>query len=182
MVFLRFIILCAFIIIFVSEPVCAEGILDQIGWRDPSRKDPRLLMLLGIIIVFIFLMAYRAWLDMREKIEKRKIRLEEEALSRKEFTRRRRESRLNGREVDLLLSMLKNKKVSKLHTVFESAELFESCVDREIRDLTLRREMPERKKEKGMTIMSLREKLGYCNLPIGVPLVSTRNIIVGQTG
>ena len=179
---LRFVILCAGIILLVSEPVLAEGILDQIGWRDPSRKDPRLLMLLGIIIVFIFPMAYRAWLDMREKIEKRKIRLEEEMLSRKEFTRRRRESRLNGREVDLLLSMLKNKKVSKLHTVFESAELFESCVDREIRDLTLRREMPEKKKEKGMTIMSLREKLGYCNLPSGVPLVSTRNIIVGQTG
>ena len=88
MVFLRFIILWAFIIIFVSEPVCAEGILDQIGWRDPSRKDPGLVMLLGIIIVFIFSMAYRAWFDMREKIEKRKIRLEKEELSRKEFVRR----------------------------------------------------------------------------------------------
>ena len=182
MLLLRFMISSAFIILFVSEPVCAEGILDQIGWRDPSRKDPGLVMLLGIIIVFIFFMAYRVWLDTREKIEKRKIRLEEEALSRKEFARRRRASRLNEREVYFLLSMLKNKKVSKIHTVFESVELFESCVDREIRDLTLRREVPEKKKEKGMTIMSLREKLGYCNLPSGVSLVSTRNITVGQAG
>ena len=182
MVFLQFMILCVFIIILGSEPVFAEGILDQIGWRDPGRKDPTPVILLGIIIASIFFLAYRAWLDTREKIEKRKIRLEEEELSRKEFVRRRRESGLNEREVDLLLSILKNKKVSKIHTVFESVELFESCVDREIRGLTLKRTLPEKRKEKGMTIMSLREKLGYCNLPSNVPLVSTRNITVGQTG
>jgi c-di-GMP-binding flagellar brake protein YcgR len=182
MVFLKFMISCAFIIFFVSEPVLAEGILDQIGWRDPIRKDPTLVIFLGIIIAAIFFLAYRAWLVTREKIEKRKIRLEEEELSRKEFVRRRRESGLNEREVDLLLSMLKKKKVSKIHTVFESVELFESCVDREIRDLTLKRTLPEKRKEKGMTIMSLREKLGYCKLPSNVPLVSTRNITVGQTG
>ena len=182
MVLLRFVILCASIILLVSEPVLAEGILDQIGWRDSIRKDPTPVIFLGIMIASIFFLAYRAWLDTREKIEKRKIRLEEEELSRKEFVRRRRESGLNEREVDLLLSMLKKKKVSKIHTVFESVELFESCVDREIRDLTLKRTLPEKRKEKGMTIMSLREKLGYCNLPSNVPLVSTRNITVGQTG
>ena len=182
MVFLKFMISCAFIIFFVSEPVLAEGILDQIGWRDPIRKDPTLLIFLGIIIASIFLLAYRAWLDTRERIKKRKIRLEEEELSRKEFVRRRRETGLNEREVDLLLSMLKKKKVSKIHAVFESVELFESCVDREIRDLTLRRTLPEKRKEKGMTIMSLREKLGYCNLASNISLVSTRNITVGQTG
>jgi len=181
-VLLRFVIFCVFIILFVPEPVFAEGILDQIGWRDPIRKDPTLVIFLGIIIISIFFLAYRAWLDTREKIEKRKIRLEEEELSRKEFVRRRREAGLNEREVDLLLSMLKNKKVSKIHTVFDSVELFENCVDREIRDLTLRRTLLEKRKEKGMTILSLREKLGYCNLPSNVSLVSTRNIAVGQTG
>ncbi len=179
---LRFVILCAGIILLVSEPVLAEGILDQIGWRDSIRKDPTLEILLGLILVSIFFLAYRAWLDTREKIEKRKIRLEEEELSRKEFIRRRREAGLNEREVDLLLSMLKKKKVSKIHTVFESVELFESCVDREIRDLTLRRTLPEKRKEKGMTILSLRGKLGYRNLSSGVPIVSTRNISVGQVG
>ncbi len=182
MLLLGFMLPCAFIILFAAEPVCAEGILDQIGWRNPSRKDPRFVMVLGIMIVFIFFMVYRAWLDTRDKIEKRRIRREEEALSRKEFVIRRRMSRLNEREAALLLSMLKNKKISKIHTVFESVELFESCIDREIRDLTLRRELPEKKKEKGMTLMSLREKLGYGNLPSSVPLVSTRNITAGQTG
>jgi len=181
-VFLEFVIFYAIMILCVSESVLAEGILDQIGWRDPIRKDPTLVILLGIIILPVIFLVYRAWLDMREKIEKRKIRLVDEELSRKEFVRRRRESGLNEREVDLLLSMLKNKKVSKIHTVFESVELFESCVDREIRDLTLRRVLLEKRKEKGRTIMSLREKLGYCHLPNNVSFVSTRNIPVGQTG
>ena len=51
---LRFVILCAGIILLVSEPVLAEGILDQIGWRDSIRKDPTPVILIGIIIVFFW--------------------------------------------------------------------------------------------------------------------------------
>lgn len=182
MLLLRRVSLCAVIIIFVPEFVLAEGILDQIGWRDSIRKDPTLEIVLGIIIISIFFMVYRACLNIREEIKKRKIRLQEEELSMREFVRKRRDAGLNEREVDLLLSMMKKKNVSKIHTVFESVELFESCVDREIRDLTLKRMLREKKEEKGETIMSLREKLGYCNLPSNVPLVSTRNIPVGQIG
>ncbi|GEM_PF-1513301 len=72
MIALKSKLLSLFILIIMSEPVMAAGILDQIGWRDPSRKDPTLVLILGIIIVSFSILIYRVWLDRREKIEKRK--------------------------------------------------------------------------------------------------------------
>jgi len=77
---LRLVSLFSVILLFMPEPVLAEGILDQIGWRDSVKKDPTFVIVLGAIIITIFFLAYRAWLDMREKSEQRKIRQEEEEI------------------------------------------------------------------------------------------------------
>ena len=182
MIALKSKLLSIFILIIMSESVMAAGILDQIGWRDPNRKDPTLVLILGIIIVSFSILIYRVWLDRREKTEKRKKRLAEEELSRKAFLKRRKQAGLNEREVDLLLSMLKNNKVSKPHAVFESVALFERCVDLEIRNLFLKKVSPANRTERGGEIMVLREKLGFSSLPIDIPLAATRNIVSGQTG
>ncbi len=182
MAFIKFKLLFVFILMILSESVMAAGILDQIGWRDPSRNDPTLILAVGIIIAAFAILIYRVWLDSMEKIEERKKRHAEEEFSRKEFSKRRRQAGLNESEADLLLFLLKNKRVSKPHTVFESVTLFESCVDLEIRNLLLKKTAPTDRMERGREIMKLRERLGFNRLSVEVSLASTRNMISGQAG
>lgn len=169
-------------VLALADPLLAEGILDQIGWRDSSRRDPTAVLLLVAGITAVFILVYRAYLDTRQKIEKQKKDAAEQNASQKEFLRRQRAAGLNETETAVLQDMLKNSGVVKPHTVFESAAVFEKCVDLEIRHLVRRRVPAAKQQDIGAAMMRLRKRLGYADLPAADCLPSTRNMALGQTG
>jgi len=170
------------VLLAAADPSAAEGILDQVGWRDPSRRDPTVLLLVVAALTAVFILAYRAYLDTRQKIEKQNKAAAERQASQKEFSRRRRAAGLNEEEVAVLTAMVANNRIAKPHTVFASVVVFEQCVDREIRRLARKRMSASQQQAQGAVIMRLREKLGFADLPATVRLPSTRNMVLGQTG
>jgi hypothetical protein len=88
---------------------------------------------------------------------------------------------LTNEETGLLESMARRRNVTQPHTLFQSYQLFEECVDAEVRWLT---ENDARLDEKEMRdrFSDLRLKMGFMHLPLEFPLVSTRTISVGQIG
>ena len=84
-------------------------------------------------------------------------------------------------ERDKLFGLLSHQKVMATHTIFQSLSLFEQCVDAEVASL-LRAGGAEPDGHAEQVLSELRRKLGFSHIPLEHPLVSTRNITIGQTG
>lgn len=85
-------------------------------------------------------------------------------------------------EREKLTELLSHQNVMEPHTIFQSLPLFEQALDAEINRMIgggapLSADGPE-----GQLIAGLRKKLGFAHLPLEHPLVSTRNISIGQSG
>jgi hypothetical protein len=66
--------------------------------------------------------------------------------------------------------------------IFDSLALFERCVNTAVREMVPADMTPEQTRAEGELLGGIRRKLGYNVLPLEHPLISTRNIAVGQTG
>jgi c-di-GMP-binding flagellar brake protein YcgR len=88
---------------------------------------------------------------------------------------------LTEEERDKLHGLLSHQKVMAPHTIFQSLQLFEQCVDAEVASL-LRSGSAEPDGQQEKVLSEMRRKLGFSHLPLEHPLVSTRNITIGQTG
>jgi c-di-GMP-binding flagellar brake protein YcgR len=89
---------------------------------------------------------------------------------------------LSIEEREELTALLSHQNVPEPHTIFQSLPLFEQAVDAEVNrllrgGLQVNADGPEEK-----LISDLRKKLGFAHLPLEHPLVSTRNIALGQVG
>jgi|GEM_PF-843069 hypothetical protein len=85
-------------------------------------------------------------------------------------------------EREELTELLSHQNVMAPHTIFQSLPLFEQCVDAvATRVLGGGRQVSADSPEEKL-ISDLRRKLGFTHLPLEHPLVSTRNIPVGQVG
>jgi c-di-GMP-binding flagellar brake protein YcgR len=88
---------------------------------------------------------------------------------------------LSIEEREKLSALLAHRNVPEPHTIFQSLPLFEQCVDAEVAKL-LRLGTADADGPDGNLLSDLRKKLGFAHLPIEHPLVSTRNISIGQKG
>jgi len=89
---------------------------------------------------------------------------------------------LSSEEHELLNSLIAHEKVIAPHTIFQSLELFEKCVEAHVNYLMRNNSDISPDGKEGKLISDLRRKLGYSHLPLEHPLVSTRNIAIGQNG
>jgi c-di-GMP-binding flagellar brake protein YcgR len=88
---------------------------------------------------------------------------------------------LTEEEREKLVGLLSHQRVMASHTIFQSLPLFEQCMDAEVSALLRSgRAAPDGSEEQ--LLSELRRKLGFSHLPLEHPLVSTRNITIGQTG
>ncbi len=89
---------------------------------------------------------------------------------------------LTDEERDLLNVLIGHEKVMAPHTIFQSLQLFEKCVESYVNELARSNPgiSPDGKEEH--LLSDLRRKLGFSHLPLEHPLVSTRNIAIGQSG
>ncbi|HUI93100.1 MAG TPA: PilZ domain-containing protein [Chitinivibrionales bacterium] len=89
---------------------------------------------------------------------------------------------LTTEEREKLLSLLSYQKALDPNTIFQSLPLFERCIDAEVgrlqkSDKAVAADGPEEK-----LLSEIRRKLGFSYIPLEHPLVSTRNIAIGQVG
>ncbi len=89
---------------------------------------------------------------------------------------------LSIEEREFLSGMVERQNVMAPHTVFQSLPLFEQCMGAEVARIRagggkVSADGPEEK-----LFAEIRRKLGYAHLPFEHPLVSTRNIGIGQVG
>ncbi len=149
------------------------NVLGALGWNTPRFAiNMAIVSVLAAAVVFAVVIAVRRTL--RKKVESvgNLANLFSENVAR---------CGLTDEEAALLDSIISRKKPAQPHTVFQSLQLFEACVDAEIRSLMESGAEFDEKKMRGL-FSDLRLKMGFSNLPLELPLASTRNISVGQAG
>jgi c-di-GMP-binding flagellar brake protein YcgR len=89
---------------------------------------------------------------------------------------------LNTEEREKLSALLSHQNVLEPHTIFQSLPLFEQCIDAEVNRLLKSDREVDADGPEATLLSEIRKKLGFSFLPSEHPLVSTRNITIGQVG
>lgn len=148
----------------------ASSLIQQIGWK---KAEP------AIIIGFLIVILSGVWLLVFIHMKKSKRQKKDETeLSRKLFVEYITKSELNSEEEKRLNELLKYTNTANPHVIFQSASLFEQCLDQVVQKFLSGSGEDLDDEEK--VLSSLRKKMGYSYLPLEHPLLSTRNIETGQ--
>jgi c-di-GMP-binding flagellar brake protein YcgR len=89
---------------------------------------------------------------------------------------------LSTEEREKLLALLSYQKVQEPQTIFQSQDLFEQCVDAEVNSLLKSDRQVDADGPEATLLSEIRSKLGFSHLPLEHPLISSRNISMGQVG
>jgi c-di-GMP-binding flagellar brake protein YcgR len=89
---------------------------------------------------------------------------------------------LSIEEREKLFALLSYQNVLEPHTIFQSLPLFEQCVDAEVVRMLKGGKQFSADSPEAILLSEIRRKLGFSHLPVEHPLVSTRNISMGQVG
>lgn len=159
---------------FFSFYVSAESILSRIGWKGPS-TSAIILIILIIVSAVIFLLVY----SFRQLLIQKK---NTQQLSETVFMENAEETGLTSFEIDKVRKLLTHEKNIDPQIIFQSISMFEKCVDKETRMIIDKNVSSELRKEENDLLVSIRRKIGFHRLAFEHPLISTRNISIGQAG
>lgn len=154
--------------------VSAESLLDQIGWRGPGMS-----VLIGLLILAITVMLGLTIYYIFYKIKSSKqskeysVQLFNDAAKRLELT---------PKERTMAFRLASYEKVKEPQVVFQSASLFEKCVENEIAKIKRSQPNDDDISITNSLISGIRKKAGFHILPLEQPLGSSRNIAIGQVG
>lgn len=165
--------LCCTIAAGSAQRLSAESLIEQIGWEGAPTR-----IIIAVVLVLTSLLITMAAPYFRMR---RKMRKDQADVSGRLFEELSRKSDLYPSEVKRLQQLLTHEVIPFPHTIFQSVALFERCVDAEIRLLLLTNGDPGNLDDDEKTIAVIRKKLGYSYLPLEHPLLSTRNIEIGQS-
>ncbi|MCX7726754.1 MAG: PilZ domain-containing protein [Chitinispirillaceae bacterium] len=150
----------------------AKTLLEQIGWSGASKDVIILLLLICILLIALLILIY---LFFQLKTKKEQV-----DTSKNLFEDYCEKADLLPIEKKVLEQLLSHETVQYPHTIFQSASLFERCVDAEVKLLILTKGSVDAIEDEERLLSSLRKKLGYGYLPLEHPLISSRNIETGQ--
>lgn len=160
-------------VLLALAPACAqENLISQIGWKSADWGIIILLLVimlggLGVLVFFHLRSKYKEAADQREFDDN-------------VFVESAERVGLTEREISELRSLLRHEPSSSPQAVFQSVSFFERCLHAEVQELQHTR-MPAEERDMLATVLrNIRTKLGFNVLPFEHPLVSTRNISVGQ--
>ncbi|MDD5675320.1 MAG: PilZ domain-containing protein, partial [Chitinivibrionales bacterium] len=142
-------------------------------------QGPGLTEIIGMILFVAALCTPILFLYLRGR---RKAQKEQQADDQKLFLDQVQRAELTAEEQVRLTALLKHERSLQPQVIFQSLPFFERCVDTEIARLRQRASSPDEQAHYDAVLGSLRRKLGYLTLPFETPLVSTRNIALGQQG
>jgi hypothetical protein len=159
--------------------IAAAGVRAQIEFGDMNWEGmggPVIIAVmsgfLGAVIIFL---AYYYYKRMREGHD-------EAVVLENRFHEAAERSGLTGAQSKRMRELVRHDPGVQPHVIFQSIVVFEQCVNREISEIIKRTSNPEVWKSEDEQVAGLRKKCGYSHLPIEHPLVSTRNMIIGQRG
>ena len=149
------------------------NILDVLGWNTPRFvANITILFVVAAAIVLAIVFSVRRMMQKKLDSADTLSRLYSENVAR---------CKLTDEEANLLQSMVQRKNLTQPHIVFQSLKIFEECVDAEVSSLLENRMEFDEKKWREL-FSEMRMKMGFLHLPLEYPLLSTRNISIGQFG
>ena len=150
------------------------SLADAIGWNTPRfAVNITILSLAVIAIVTVGILYVRKYLQKRTEEKRKTVNL---------FLENKERCKLTDVEAEYLQSLLRHQNVTDPHVIFQSLQLFEKCLDSEVLEILQSHPGQEELRAKDELISEIRRKLGFHHLPLEHPLVSTRNISMGQIG
>ncbi len=156
---------------------CALGditILQQIGWSGATGTVIVVVSCIFAGIVAILLLYYLV-----QHFRQKQAHIE---LAQNLFAETCDRLGLSANEVARVRRLLKYENLAEPQIIFQSISLYEKCVDREIRDLLKQGISPDQKRAENEQLFAIRKKAGFHHLALEHPLVSTRNLSLGQRG
>ncbi|MBN1578903.1 MAG: PilZ domain-containing protein [Chitinispirillaceae bacterium] len=155
-----------------SSAVFGESLIEQIGWEGATTS---IIASVALILASLLLVMIILYVRMQLKIKH-----DREEMSNNLFYNHALKSDLYPSETKRLQQLLTHEVIPHPHTIFQSASLFERCIDAEVRLLLLMKNDSDLLEDDEKTLSGIRKKLGYGYLPLEHPLLSTRNVEVGQ--
>ena len=162
-----------FIIVFAIT-VNAESILSKIGWH-----GARLSVIVSLVALFVGIaLLLIAYYVIQYLAQKRASKHHSERLFKESCDR----LGLSTAEIEKIRYLLQHENLVEPQVIFQSISMYERCVDKEINDLISRGVSDEQEKYENDILLNIRRKIGFHHLALEHPLVSTRNITIGQSG
>ena len=163
---------CTLAIALFPFAACAESLIEQIGWEGATGR-----IMASVVIVLVSVLLIMITLYLRTQLKMKSDRAD---ASNKLFHDYAKKTDLYPSETKRLRQLLSHEVTPHPHTIFQSASLFERCIDAEIRLLLLTKNDTGLLEDDETILANIRKKLGYGYLPLEHPLLSTRNIETGQ--
>ncbi len=163
---------CIYVIASIFSDCVAKSLIEQIGWKGANDR-----IIIGLLVAIPALLLTLVIIYIRSQF---KIEHERTEASYKLFNDYAYKAKLYPLEIKKLRELLTHETVQHPHIIFQSAALFERCIDAEVRLLLLTRNDPSLLEDEEAVLANIRRKLGYSYLPLEHPLLSTRNIETGQ--
>lgn len=164
----------ALMLLVSTSGIAAKSLISQIGWKG---SDWTVVFILAALLVLGILALTIAYLQRRTRelqdTQQFAERVFDEAVVR---------CGLSDDETRLLKRAAKHVPMAAPQTIFQSVSLYEKCIHEEVLRVMHGTNDPAQREIAGDLLASLRKKLGFTFLPLEHPLVSTRNIAIGQVG
>ncbi len=161
-------------VVLLSVSANAESLLSQIGWEGaPLQVILGILVLVGAAVIVLSLIYVRKRFAQREDTLEVAERLFDQACDRIGLT---------ASEKSKVRQLLRHENTLQPQVILQSVSVFEKCVEAEVEQLLAQHAPGELQREEDALLSSIRRKVGFLHLPLEHPLVSTRNIALGQAG
>lgn len=158
------------IFLLIFSAFGSSSLIQQIGWRkaEPAIITGLVIIILLLVLILILIQAKRD----------KKRQNDETRFSKNMFREYVENTELNTEEKACLNRLLVYANTPNLHVIFQSASLFEQCLGTYVQELLDAHSESIDDEEK--ILSGLRKKMGFSYLPLEHPLISSRNIEVGQ--
>ncbi len=164
---------CAWLLCLVFS-ASAETLLERIGWRGAT--GPAIII---VIIIFAAILAFLVLYHFRQHFSRKRT---QQTHAQQLFDENVERLGLSPLEVQKVERLLRHENIGEPQVIFQSISLFEKCVDKEIAGLVAKKLSTERRDEENSLLFGIRKKAGFHHLAYEHPLISSRNISIGQSG
>ncbi len=149
-----------------------QNLFDQIGWRGADIS-----IIIGLVLTVTAVVSIMILIHLQAKFRRQN---EMDRLAYNIFQKNIEKAELTEAEIVRIKELLQHANVSHPHIIFQSAPLFERCIDAEVSSLLQQNASLDVIEQQEEILGMIRKKLGYGFLPYEHPLISTRNLEVGQ--
>jgi c-di-GMP-binding flagellar brake protein YcgR len=150
----------------------AQNFIEELSWKG---SGPRIIALFIIVIALVILGFLFFYFRSKSKLLK-----DERELSNRLFREYVAKAELTSNEIIKLKQISSQGDLTDLSVIFQSIAVFEVCIEREIDRLKSKNFSSKEISDECIVLSNIRKKLGYNYLPFEHPIVSTRNIEIGQ--